>query len=298
MGFGSFFRSVLPAIGTAVGGYFGGPPGAALGGSVGTALAGGPSSTGGITGLAQGQGREQGIEARGYYDEAFPGTNPWERLGAGNPMSAMASSAINAKSQQRNVDATNRNQMNIAAAQMRQQQATANTQAQAHVTGAKIAGRASAYNTGANMAPGDTARGMDAVAEGTGGFARGGPTAQRMGAGAAVSQAESARARLLIEAEKMLTERGKAFGSPEIAALASRAAQTFGFGMKSTKEWEAHLNKGWWKVYMAAGVAAHTIKQGADAVGKVLGARVRGVPASGAGNRFPAKTSVRGAPAR
>lgn len=219
-------------------------------------MLGGPTSIGGITGPPS--GRESGQQAAGYYDEAFPGTNPWERLGAGNPIGALGSAGIAADAATKNVRT-----------QMSQQERTSKRQADASVRVAEI--NAAGASNVANIHAGPAG----------------------VSAAAATSQAASTRARLLIEAEKMLTERGKAFRSPEIAALASRAVSTFGFGMKSEAEWEKHLNDGWFKIYLAAGVAAHTVERGADAVGKVLGARVRGVPARRTGgNRFPTRSSV------
>ena len=250
MGFLSSISGAIKSVGKIVGGVSG-----ALG-SAGqiSGFFGGPTSIGGITG---GQtGRELGQSAAGYYDAAFPGTNPWERLGAGNPMS----SVVQAKAQRENV----KSQLATSTSNVKEQTSSAVKVAKIQAAGA------------ANVAT-----------------IHAGPAG--VSAAAATSTAESTRARLLIDAERMLTERGAKFRSPEIAALAARAAQTFTYGMKSTPEWEKHLADGWWKVYMAAGVASHTIREGADAVGKVLGARVRGVPSRGtAGQRFPRKTSAPG----
>ncbi|AXL14831.1 DNA pilot protein [Microviridae sp.] len=45
-----------------------------------------------------------GRDAKSYYDAAFPGTNPWERLGAGNPSSPIAVQKAQAKTQNQVVD--------------------------------------------------------------------------------------------------------------------------------------------------------------------------------------------------
>lgn len=50
-------------------------------------------------------GAELGTDAAAYYSTAFPGTNPWERLGAGNPAGAVETSQIAAKQQQRGIEA-------------------------------------------------------------------------------------------------------------------------------------------------------------------------------------------------
>ena len=122
MGFFSSLRSTFakaaPFIGAGVGfmaggGLAGASVGYNLGGQVGSAL--GPSSSGGITGVVPGSGRASGTEARDYYDEAFPGTNPWERLGAGNPMGQMAAAGLSAETARRNVDKQVGTQQSIAA---------------------------------------------------------------------------------------------------------------------------------------------------------------------------------------
>lgn len=46
-------------------------------------------------------GSELGQDASDFFDKAFPGTNPWERLGTGNPAGSVESSQISAKQQQR-----------------------------------------------------------------------------------------------------------------------------------------------------------------------------------------------------
>lgn len=137
--------SILSAAGTAVGAYFGGPAGAAaggaIGGAVGGAIDGGPSSGGGITSIGgsttPGSGVTAGVEARGYYDEAFPGTNPWERLGAGNPMGAVMSAGIQADTQRKNVEKQIASQKYIVDRQVQGQQnvAVINAAGAANVAG-------------------------------------------------------------------------------------------------------------------------------------------------------------------
>lgn len=153
MGFGSFFkRAVSGAISGGVSGFMmgGGPAsalaGAALGGASG-ALAGGPSATGGITGLGQGQGASSGREARSYYDEAFPGTNPWERLGAGNPMGSVMAAGISAAGQKRNVDTQVGSARKLMNTQTKSAQKVAGIQARAATGVAATHAAASRYQT-------------------------------------------------------------------------------------------------------------------------------------------------------
>lgn len=279
----SFGGALAGAISGAASGFMmgGGPYGAIAGGVIGGAAGGfgaGPSSIGGITGGKTGSGAAAGVQQREYWDEANPGTNAWERLGSGSAMASVLSAGVQAKTAEKNTAlVTNTAKINTA------------VQTSAAVKVAKIQAAGAQAVASTHAGPAKTAADAAATQAGSGVI---GAESGRVTAAASKSQAESARARLLIDAEKMLTERGKAFRSPELAALASRAAQTFTYGMKSSKDWEAHLAKGWWKVYMAAGVAAHTIREGADAVGKVLGSRVRPAGGPAGGKPFPTKTSA------
>lgn len=44
-------------------------------------------------------GQELGIQAKDYYDTAFPGTNPWDRLGTSSPTGALGEKGLTAKQQ-------------------------------------------------------------------------------------------------------------------------------------------------------------------------------------------------------
>lgn len=92
-------------VGGVAGGIFGGPAGAAAGASLGSMgdevhgaatankVAGVPTPLDPIT---------QGTNYRNFMDQAYPGTTPWERLGASSPGYGSISSAdINAKNQLR-----------------------------------------------------------------------------------------------------------------------------------------------------------------------------------------------------
>lgn len=58
-------------------------------------------------------GVEQGVQSRDYYDTAFPGTTPWERLGTSSPMGVIASSLISSKSAQFMQDRQNKFENNM-----------------------------------------------------------------------------------------------------------------------------------------------------------------------------------------
>ena len=79
-------------------------------------------------------GQRLGARANAYYDEAFPGTNPWERLGAGNPSGQ--TSVANQQIKQRNKDA--KLQASVQTQQQRTQKEVAQIQAQAHIESARI----------------------------------------------------------------------------------------------------------------------------------------------------------------
>ncbi len=303
MGF-SFGGMLSGAISGAASGFMmgGGPYGAIAGGVIGGASGGfgGPSSIGGITGSDAGKRAGEGAAA--YYDAAFPGTNPWERLGAGNPMGPMSAAGIAAKTSQSNVGKQVAGQrLNVMAqtgAQVKVAQIQAATQRYHTKVGANVAAMGHAENRAPGSFPalatslhGDATPGHGISTPGGG---RLDVLSRQTGAEASMQQVDVARGRLLVEAERVITEKGKAFRSPEIAALASKAVQTFDYGQKDPAAWDKHLSQGWFKIYLAAGVAAHVIERGAEATGKVLGARTR--PVGGAGNRFPSKTSVRPRP--
>ena len=81
-------------------------------------------------------GQSLGQGARDYYDAAFPGTNPWERLGAGNPSGATAVADQKAK--------TDRNAQRTQAGIASTQQATQIKVAKIHADATKAAAGVSA----------------------------------------------------------------------------------------------------------------------------------------------------------
>jgi len=274
MGF-SIGSAITGAISGAATGFLGGGPvGAIAGGVLGGAAGGfglGPTQPGGITGLSQGQGAQQGIEARGYYDEAFPGTNPWERLGAGNPIGALGSAAISADTARRNTDVQARSATSVAV-----------VNAASHLNAAKIAGRASAAQTAMNYPSGNTKALGDYVAEGTGGgpitpvtMAEGArqreATVAERGVTAQESQAKSARMNawtnenlMKIKSGELTLAKGRAFGDPGTAKLGALASQAFDIGM-SQSEFLKWMNDNPKKL-AAAGVAVRV----SGAAGRML----------------------------
>ena len=243
---GSIFKSAAPAIGTAVGGAFGGPAGAAIGGALGTGIAGsggsgGPSSLGGITGLQPGQGASTGREARSYYENAFPGTNPWEHLGAGNPMGAILPAALQSKTQMRNVDKQAQTaRQNVQTQTSTQSSIAANTVA-ANIAVAKIHGRAAGVEAAQNQAPGAEKKYGDYISEGTD------PAITQPGARMETATAATMTARaheldswtrtheMDIKARAQDMAEGAHFKDPGTAKLAALASQAFKIGMSQTE---------------------------------------------------------------
>jgi len=300
MGF-NWGGGIAGAISGAASGFMmGGPYGAAAGGILGGVSGGlGPTSQGGITG-----GRKGGEQAAEYYDAAFPGTNPWERLGAGNPIGQMASAQLASKTQTQNVAKQVGQQAMSVTKQTGAQVKIAKIQAGAFRYQTKVHGRIAAMGHSENRPPGTYAPMATSLTDeptaphgiSTPGGGRMDVLSRQAGAAAATSQAATSKSGLLIKGYEAETKRGQAFRSPEEGALAVLGTHVYEFGMRDQKKWQVHAKKHFDK-YLAAGVAAHVINKGADAVGKVLGVRQRAVPARGSGgNRFPTKTSVRGSP--
>lgn len=76
----------------------------------------------GKTGFALGQ------DAADYYSKAFPGTNPWEQLGASNPSGAVETSQIAARQQERGL----KNQRYMQERELNTRKDVAETQAKAN----------------------------------------------------------------------------------------------------------------------------------------------------------------------
>lgn len=112
-------RAYAIGLGASLGTAVGGPMGALAGGYAGyqygqekwgsqggktPGVQDAPDSPFGIP-LPPKTGSQLGQDAADYYKTAFPGTNPWEQLGASNPAGAVETSNIAAKQQQRGIDA-------------------------------------------------------------------------------------------------------------------------------------------------------------------------------------------------
>ncbi len=281
MGF-SIGGMISGAMSGAMAGSSAGPYGAIAGGIAGGAAGGfgvggyggGPTSVGGISGLG---GRGAGQEASKYYDEAFPGTNPWERLGAGNPMGGMISSAIQARTAERNVGH-----------QMATSKANVATQTSAAVQVAKIHGRAAGVSAAQTQDPGAEKRYGDYIAENVDPKVTA-PSAQMRGAGA---QEQTAKANELnswtnqkmadLKSRQLDIETGKAFHNPATARLAAVATHAFDIGMEQTTfvKWMRDNPK----KLAAMGVTVAATKELGSVLGSIFG-RVK---------MIPKKTSVRG----
>lgn len=294
MGF-NIGSAISGAISGAASGFLmGGPYGAVAGGVLGGAAGGfgvgggGPSSIGGITG--PGGGAKAGVEARGYYDEAFPGTNPWERLGAGNPIGQIASAGVAAKVAARNTDVQTRSAAGIAV-----------TQAAAHTNAAAIAGRASAVQTATNYPSGNAKALGDYVVTGKGSP---GPVVMAQGAkqreatvaerGATSKEMEAKSGRMnawtnknlaKIKSGELTLAKGRAFGTPGQAKLGALASQAFDIGMSQSEfiRWMSNNPK----TLAAIGVAE---KFGSAASKMLSGIFGRG---SLKVKKFPKRTSIR-----
>lgn len=105
---------LLGAFAPAIGGLVGGPAGAAIGSGI--------SKIPGIPGLGGATGRSLGRDARDYFDEAYPGTTPWERLGgSGYAGAGVEASKETARSAERMQDKELATRTNIAGMQAKAQ---------------------------------------------------------------------------------------------------------------------------------------------------------------------------------
>lgn len=75
--------------------------------------------------------KKSGAAAAAYYDQAFPGTNPWERLGSGNPSGQLSVADKNIKNQKEMQAKELKTRENIASIQANTQLQTAEIAAQA-----------------------------------------------------------------------------------------------------------------------------------------------------------------------
>lgn len=98
------------SIGSSVGGLIGtaggamlGPFGAAIGGSLGSSI-GGLFGKKKVSAPPPPTGAQSGAWANDYYNAAFPGTTPWERLGTSNPSGQVASTTMETNTQARSAD--------------------------------------------------------------------------------------------------------------------------------------------------------------------------------------------------
>ncbi len=241
MGLNLFSKAGKGAMSGASAGATTGPWGALAGGVIG-GLAGafGPSSAGGITG----QGGEMGEGARDYYDQAFPGTNAWERLGAGNPMGAMGAASVSSKAQTQNTKRTMATSVANVAAQTLAQRDTTKLTADAHVKAAAMTARASAYATGAGYDPADQAAGMRAVVDGPGSPGYAAPTSISAARTTAAAHSTTAQAATLdswsrdkmvhMKSRELDIMAGHHFKDPATARMAALAAKAHDIGMEQS----------------------------------------------------------------
>jgi len=104
MGFwGSIWKGIKKVGKTLFGGILGGATttiGQSVGSAIGNKVTGVPTPQTTQEQIA-GTGKPMGAEYKAFLEEAYPGTTPWEQLGAGSPMGQIASSAVSGKIQER-----------------------------------------------------------------------------------------------------------------------------------------------------------------------------------------------------
>ncbi len=288
MGF-SFGQAITGAISGAASGFMmggGNPLGAVAGGVLGGAaggfgIGGGPSSVGGITG--PGGGSQAGTSAREYYDEAFPGTNPWERLGAGNPIGALGSAAINAQTAKRNVDV-----------QTRAQTQNVVTQASAGVRIAQINAASAGNVAGIQGATGRDVAATSAAApgrvattgEGKLEVERGHLYVARKELVVKQDQVKINKQLQRLKSLEMDIKTAEMAKNPAIAAVRAQAVKIFESGIRDQEKITNQLVKNY-PALLGLGTVAEIGSWVAHVVGGSFGAKVRGVA-------LPKKTSLRG----
>lgn len=221
-------------------------------------------------------GTEQGLEARNFYDSAFPGTNPWERLGTGSPTSVAAVAERQQKLQK-----------NIAHREVAARGTIAARQQDVSLRIAKIQGKSAAVAAGGtigiqNIKPaGDYITGDDSGRSGVTG-----QSTQRVQAEASRLDSWTRANTLILKKKEVAAEIGRGAGNPATAALQAEAAKMFETGL-SKHEISTELNKQYKKL-LAAGVAIETInglsKVMRGFIGRLqIGPRGAGRSLSGAG---------------
>lgn len=218
-------------------------------------------------------------------DSAFPGTNPWERLGVGPAAATSIMAERQQKTQRRNVDK-----------QVDTQRSVVGVQTGAQVQVAKIHARSAAATTAvASGTPGDAKRYGDYASEGTDPGIRG-PSATGVQAQAAKTTSIANELNSWtkdfeskLRSKELDVKVGQMAHSPEIAALKRMAVTAWELGeLDSTMVpiFQKHMNK-----LRAAGLAAHAVKE----VGKLFNDFLGSLRQKGRGG---SKTSARTRPPR
>jgi len=312
--FSGLVSSILPTVGKVVGGLIGGSLGgvssSVIGGSLGTAAGSAVQSVsdqssaddaaraateaaGGLTTPKTATGQEIGVETRDYFDEAFPGTNPWERLGTSSPMGAVAVGAEASRAQRSGAAVA----AGSAARQVQRQAKVQTSIAAANVAtqrrGQTIQGRAQGVQAGAQYGP-QYATGLgdyittgkvpsDLPAQAAPGVSA---EASRLGAGAAVSRAYTDKFRAQFQREHTEAQISSMFKSLTDASAAANRLQGFRIALRSGDL------KGW---IVKNSQALQVVGLGADELGRIASALGMPLAALRLGRLFKGQSSLKGA---
>lgn len=189
-------------------------------------------------------GAALGTQARNFFDKAYPGTNPWERLGgSGSPAPAIAASRESARAARHVVQKTTDTSKDVA----------------------KIAARGQAVAAAVNAGDPDRAKEF-------GDYAAGDVNRIRPGRSAAGVTADAARMNAFTNRRlsriRDLEVRGKVanlLDNPAAAALKSVALQAFEEG-RFKPQWRARVSKAF-EALVATGAAPELVSRAASALG-------------------------------
>lgn len=294
---------VMGAGGALLGGLTAGPGGAlsgaakfgAMGYSAGSMIEG-PRAAGGIT-----SGVDAGTFAREYYDTAFPGTNPWERLGTSQPGGQIAVAEKQAKQQAQNVKSQTDAQKTNAMLQATTSTSNTVLQTDTQKRLAEIKAGETAVQAGVASGSLDKVdRLRDFILTGNSGVT--GRTEAQIDKGrmADSAQMQAMAAELnswtkdfesKLRSKELDFKTGQAFGGPAEAALAAIATKAFQNGMLQ-KDFDILVRKHIGK-FATGGAALHYASAASKIVANVFGQfRMKGAGAAGRGS--PMQTSVSG----
>lgn len=233
MAFQGYAGEGAPEIGRAAGEKIGGRRWGGVTGAIGSGI--GQWIKSGLTKPGP-TGAQAGQQSLDYMNAAYPGTNPWERLGTSGQGAPLMIADRQQKSQQR-----------IARGQVAAQTSISAKVVSKDLEVAKIHGKAVAVNNAgtigiANIKPmGDYITGEDTARSGVSGV-----STQRVSALAQEMDAWTRNNLAILKETQVAAEIGRGAGDPATAALQAMAAQAFKLGMSQSeiiKTMEKHFNK-------------------------------------------------------